>query len=79
MSRAYVAAFAASILVALAILVAQPIGSPWWWTYADADGSYTGSSLNILLGSGTRYLDHPACRSRNWGQSRSAQSTSRNA
>jgi len=30
-----------------------------WWHWADPDGAYVGSSLNILLGNHTNYLDHP--------------------
>ncbi len=51
-------AFAATIAAALAVVLAQPVRSPWW-TYADADASYTTSGLNLLIGQPTRYLDHP--------------------
>jgi hypothetical protein len=57
-NRAWVVAFVAAMAVAIAVVVAQPIGSPWW-TYADADATYTSSSLNLLVGLPTRYLDHP--------------------
>jgi hypothetical protein len=40
------------------IVAAQPVRSPWW-TYADADATYVGSGLNLLLGEPVRYLDHP--------------------
>ena len=40
------------------VLLAQPIRSPWW-TYADADATYTAASLNLMLGVDVRYLDHP--------------------
>jgi hypothetical protein len=36
----------------------QPIGSPWW-ILSDPDGQYLGSSLNILIGNHTYFLDHP--------------------
>jgi hypothetical protein len=51
-------ALAATFLLALSMVVAQPLRSPWW-TYADADAAYTGSSLNELLGQPIKYLDHP--------------------
>lgn len=53
-----VAAFVAAIAVSIGILAAQPMRSPWW-TYADADAAYTGSSLNLLLGVRLRYIEHP--------------------
>ena len=40
------------------IVTAQPLSSPWW-TYADADSTYTASSLNLLTGVQIRFLDHP--------------------
>jgi hypothetical protein len=50
---------AALALCAAALVVAlQPIRDPWWH-WADPDGAYVGSSLNILLGNHTDYLDHP--------------------
>ena len=49
----------AVVLAAVAVIVAaQPVSSPWW-TYADADATYTTSGLNLLVGQPTRYLDHP--------------------
>ena len=51
-------AAAAVVAVAVLILVAQPIRSPWW-TYADADASYTASALNLLLGEDVTFVDHP--------------------
>lgn len=42
----------------MAIVVAQPVRSPWW-KYADADATYVGAGLNLLLGEPLRYLDHP--------------------
>jgi hypothetical protein len=50
--------FLAAMAAAATIVVAQPLGSPWW-TYADADGTYTATSLNILVGLPSRMLDHP--------------------
>jgi hypothetical protein len=51
-------AAAAVVAVAVLILVAQPIRSPWW-TYADADASYTASALNLVLGEDVTFVDHP--------------------
>jgi hypothetical protein len=51
-------ALAAVVAASLAIVVAQPVRSPWW-TYADADATYTASGLNLLIGVPVRYLDHP--------------------
>ena len=51
-------AFAAALAAALVLVEGQPIRSPWW-TYADADATYSGSSLNLLLGNPVRYQDHP--------------------
>jgi len=54
------AVLALATVVALAVVVvgAQPLRSPWW-TYADADAAYTASALNLLLGEPVTYLDHP--------------------
>jgi hypothetical protein len=46
------------VTVAATIVDAQPVRSPWW-TYADADASYTASALNLLLGEPVRFVDHP--------------------
>lgn len=49
----------AVVIAAAAILVsAQPVTSPWW-IYADADGTYSASALNIISGGHSRYFDHP--------------------
>jgi Dolichyl-phosphate-mannose-protein mannosyltransferase len=48
----------ATAAVALLLAFLQPISQPWW-IFADPDGSYVGSSLNILFGNHTDYLDHP--------------------
>jgi len=37
---------------------AQPLRSPWW-TYADADATYTASALNLMLGREMTFVDHP--------------------
>ena len=50
---ALLAVGAAALLLAL-----QPARAPWW-SWADPDGAYVGSSLNIILGNHTNYLDHP--------------------
>ncbi len=48
------------LAVALAALgLALPDSGAPWWIYADPDGAYVGSSLNILIGNHTSYLDHP--------------------
>lgn len=49
---------AAVLAVSTVIVVAQPLRSPWW-TYADADATYTAASLDLLLGAPPKYLDHP--------------------
>ena len=49
----------ATVLTAAAVIVdVQPVRSPWW-TYADADASYTGSGLNLMLGEEMTFVDHP--------------------
>ncbi|HEX5246667.1 MAG TPA: glycosyltransferase family 39 protein [Gaiellaceae bacterium] len=49
----------AVVVAAATILVsAQPVTSPWW-IYADADGTYSASALNIISGGHSRYFDHP--------------------
>lgn len=54
------AVLAAAAVVAVAGLgvAAQPVRSPWW-TYADADASYTASALNLALGREVTFVDHP--------------------
>jgi hypothetical protein len=49
---------AAAVGVALLLVLLEPIGEPWWIN-ADPDGAYVASSLNILIGNHTDYLDHP--------------------
>jgi hypothetical protein len=51
-------AFVVTVVAAVLVVTAQPLRSPWWM-YADADGAYAGSALNLLRGSPIRYLDHP--------------------
>lgn len=53
-------AVGAVLAVAAAALMVwlQPVRASWW-SFADPDGAYVGSSLNILLGNHTNYLDHP--------------------
>ncbi|MGH3131617.1 MAG: ArnT family glycosyltransferase, partial [Gaiellaceae bacterium] len=53
-----VLALAAALAASVAIVAAQPVRSAWW-TYADADATYTAAGLNLLLGEPLRYLDHP--------------------
>jgi hypothetical protein len=47
-----------AVAAAVVVLALQPVRAPWW-IFADPDGAYVGSSLNILLGNHTNYLDHP--------------------
>ena len=49
----------ATVLTLAALAVeAQPLNSPWW-TYADADATYTASGLNLMLGEEVKFVDHP--------------------
>jgi hypothetical protein len=53
------AAGAVLVVAAAALMVwLQPVRASWW-SFADPDGAYVGSSLNILMGNHTNYLDHP--------------------
>jgi hypothetical protein len=47
-----------AVAAAVLFLALQPIRESWWH-WADPDGAYAGSSLNILFGNHTHYLDHP--------------------
>ena len=58
MGRGPLIGAALSIAAAASILAFQPVRDPWWHS-ADPDGAYVGSSLNIVLGNHTNYLDHP--------------------
>jgi hypothetical protein len=51
-------ALSAALCASAVVVAAQPVRSPWW-TYADADGTYVGAALDLLLGEPVRYLDHP--------------------
>ena len=51
-------AFATTVTLAALIASAQPVRSPWW-TYADADASYTAAALNHVMGETSRFVDHP--------------------
>lgn len=51
-------AFATVVALAVLIVASQPVRSPWW-TYADADATYAGSALNLMLGQPVSYVDHP--------------------
>ena len=44
--------------LAIVVVEAQPVRSPWW-TYADADASYTASGMNMMLGRPVPFVDHP--------------------
>jgi hypothetical protein len=50
--------FAVALLATLVVIVAQPLGSPWW-LYADADASYTATGIDLAAGEHTFLLDHP--------------------
>lgn len=52
------APLAVVLAAASAVVAFQPVTSPWW-TYADADGTYSASALNIVAGGHSRYFDHP--------------------
>ena len=56
--RAAALAFVLAIVVAAVVVFAQPLRSPWW-TYADADASYTGAALNLVAGYPAEFVDHP--------------------
>jgi hypothetical protein len=56
--RAAALAFALALGIAALIVMAQPLRSPWW-TYADADASYTGAALNLVAGYPAQFVDHP--------------------
>jgi hypothetical protein len=47
-----------AVAAAALVLWLQPAREAWWH-WADPDGAYVGSSLNILMGNHTNYLDHP--------------------
>jgi hypothetical protein len=51
-------AAAVVVVVAGALLVFQPLTSPWW-TGGDADSVYVGSGVSLAGGRPTRYFDHP--------------------
>jgi hypothetical protein len=52
------APLAAVVAAATVVVALQPVTSPWW-IYADADGTYSASALNIIAGGHSRYFDHP--------------------
>lgn len=58
MRRATAAGAVLAVAAAVLMVWLQPARASWW-TFADPDGAYVGSSLNILLGNHTNYLDHP--------------------
>lgn len=45
--------------VAVSLAIALDNAGVAWWVHADPDGAYVGSSLNLLRGEHTQYLDHP--------------------
>jgi hypothetical protein len=58
-ARRWAALALATVVIVVAVVVnAQPVRSPWW-TYADADASYTAAALNLLAGDHARFIDHP--------------------
>jgi hypothetical protein len=56
--RAASLAFLLALGLAALIVAAQPLRSPWW-TYADADASYTAVALNLVAGYPAQFVDHP--------------------
>ena len=58
MPRGSIVGAALALAAAVLVLALQPLGGSWW-NWADPDGAYVGSSLNILIGNHTNYLDHP--------------------
>ena len=56
--RSAALAFVLALGIAATIVAAQPLRSPWW-TYADADASYTGVALNLVAGHPAQFVDHP--------------------
>lgn len=44
--------------VAALVVDAQPVRTAWW-TYADADASYSAAALNLMLGRDVTFVDHP--------------------
>jgi len=56
-TRAFVA-FGVVFVAMLAVVGSQPIRSPWW-TYADADASYTATGIDLFAGEHSFFLDHP--------------------
>lgn len=52
------ASVAVAALATAVLLAKQPVASPWW-TYADADASYTAVSIDLMAGEHTIFLDHP--------------------
>lgn len=51
-------ALAVVLATAAVVIAAQPLRSPWW-TYADADATYTGAALNLVAGHRASFVDHP--------------------
>jgi hypothetical protein len=45
-------------VVALSVILVQPLGAPWWY-HADADATYVANSYEMGAGHHTWYLDHP--------------------
>ena len=56
-TRAFVA-FGIVFVAMLIVVGSQPIRSPWW-TYADADASYTATGIDLFAGEHSFFLDHP--------------------
>jgi dolichyl-phosphate-mannose-protein mannosyltransferase len=59
-TRAVRASLALAVVLgaSVAVLLLQPVRSPWW-IFADADATYVASSANLMAGEHTFYLDHP--------------------
>ncbi len=57
-AQRWAVALATVLTLAAVAADAQPLRSPWW-TYADADATYTASGLNLMLGEEVTFVDHP--------------------
>src|SRR5205823_8721685 len=51
-------AVSAAVVMTLVVIGSQPVRAPWW-LYGDADATYTASSIDLMAGEHTFYLDHP--------------------
>jgi hypothetical protein len=56
--RGTVGAASVTLACAVAVVAFQPVGSPWWIT-ASSDAPYTASSIDLMAGEKTLYLQQP--------------------